>query len=113
MFLRRWGLEHRVERIPRLPLHVVDNGRPIETDMNTRADEPWHSLCLLFRKFPQRLHDLRGLAIVNLECVDQGEYVCLIVDCCLHYGSFSGVPAPGEFARIGAVAAQRCTTAPR
>jgi hypothetical protein len=81
--------------------------------MNTRADEPWHSLRLLFRKFLKRLHDLRGLVVVNLECVDQGEYVCLIVDCCLHYGSFSGVPVSGEFARIRAAAAQRCTTAPQ
>jgi hypothetical protein len=51
--------------------------------MNFRADEPWHSRCLLFRKSPQGPHDLRGESIVNLECVDQREYARLIVYCCL------------------------------
>jgi hypothetical protein len=35
------------------------------------------------------------MAIVNLERVDQGKYVRLIVDCCLHYGFSYGVPVSG------------------
>jgi hypothetical protein len=77
--------------------------------MNTRADEPWHSPGVLFCKLLQRLNDSRGVAIANLERVDQGEYVCPIVDCRLHLGSLFGLPAFGEFARKGVAAAQRCS----